>query len=273
MKVQLDTPDHDHDISICGNPLTCNYCNQLFRSGPRIMLERWVKDVAKSMTSSEVHSLHVRIPESGVGTKPRGLSLIEELVGRFFNFIPYIYSPYIDELKGLIQFDFEKSDHEGQVDLTVSIYMVGDLPEDILTWAGHISNELSDGGVQYNFVNWGTFRDEHDLFAMMFPMFPSRDTLELIYRERPCVIDNSLEDKVLLLHNCLPIEMLSLVGVDPTITHFEDLRNDVLKPLVIETYEYQVGGKEVPECSLFSGEWRDIIHEMSTWDHVGMKKG
>jgi hypothetical protein len=63
------------------------------------------------------------------------------------------------------------------------------------------------------------------------------------------------------------------VGVDPTITHFDDLRNEVLKPLVIETYEYQVGGKEVPECSLFSGEWRDIIHEMSTWDHVRMKKG
>jgi len=265
MKVQLDTPN-DRDLEICAKPTECQYCNQLFRSSPRILLERWVKSVVKETDIRFLYSLEVTIPHAEGTPQNRGLDLIEELVGQYFNYIPYIYNPYLDDLKSVIQFDYDlNEDNRERTDLTVTIYMVGLLPYDMLDWTKHISDELSKLWYKYKFKELGEFRDEHDLFALVFPMFPSKDTLEVIFKDGDCPFGLNLEDRALLLHNCLPINMMELTGPNPTITHFDDLRNDVLKPLLMRTYEIHNGLITPPLCGLFTGEWREAIDQMSFW--------
>jgi hypothetical protein len=232
-----------------------------------------VKSVVKEVKSNNVHALFVRIPEGKTNSKNRGLTLIEELVGEFFNMIPYIYSPYIDDLRGIVQFDFDLNDDSSHTDLVVSIYIVGKLPSDITIWTKHICETLSNSRINYDFIELGAYCDEHDLAAMVFPMFPSKDTLKVIFKDQGGMVGSNIEDQVLLLHNCLPIDLASLIGVEPSITHFNDIKNEVLKPLVMDTYEYKMGIRDVPKCALFSGEWRDLVNEMSTWDEIGVKRG
>ena len=265
MKVQLDTHD-DHDVEICGDPIKCEFCNQLFRSSPRILLERWVKSVVKETDYKFLYRLEVKIPHEEGTPMPRGLDLIEELVGQFFNYIPYIYNPYLDDLKALIQFDYDLSEDKQHSDLTVSIYMVGLLPYDMLDWTKHVCEELSKWWYKYDFKELGEFTDEYDLFALVFPIFPSQETLEVIFKDGNCPFGLNLEDRVLLLHNCLPVNMMELTGPNPKITHFGDIRNEVLKPLIIRAYEVYNGLLTPPLCGLFSGKWREAVDKMYLWE-------
>lgn len=264
MNIQLDTSE-DHNVEVCGNPVTCEYCNQLFRSSPRILLERWVKSVLKESDAFTLYSLEVKLPYRDGDSYNRGLTVIENQVGRFFNHLPYIYAPELDQFMSVIQFDYELSEDKQHTDLTVSLYMVGHFPVDILTWAGHVCGELSDSWVQFEFRELGKFRDEHDLFAMVFPLFPSRETLEIMFRDGECPFGLNLEDRILLLHNCLPIDLRELSGPNPSITHFAELKEEVLKPLIIDAYALYNGLQTPPLCGLFSGEWRSIVRKLSFW--------